>query len=482
MDRYDGVKKKVVLINPPLSPRRQAGSFKGVANIMMPLGIGYLAAVLEQEGIAVKVIDARALDLDAGALINLLKSEKADIIGLTATVLEIGEVIDFSTILKTAFPDCVLVIGGPQFSAEPHPVMEKSSFDFGVYREGEYIFLELVKYLNGSGEKDISSVKGIFYRERDGSVKFTGDRPYIEDLDNLPFPAIHLYPPLSSYKPIPASFVKLPLGCIITSRGCPYNCIFCDPGAMGRRFRARSGSNVVKEMEKLIKVHGAKEIRFFDDTFTFDRQRIMDICAEILDRNIKIPWSCMTRANKVDPELLRKMREAGCWQIAYGLESGDEKMLKKMKKGVTVSQNENAVKWSKKAGINVRAYFVLGMPGETLESIKRTVGFARSLPIDVAGFYITTLYPGNELFKIAREEGALLHFDYGQYNPIVDVKHLKLAYVPRGMKEGELKKAIVWAHKSFYLRPGYILRQLRFLRNISDIGRYWRGFKTIMRI
>jgi radical SAM superfamily enzyme YgiQ (UPF0313 family) len=134
------------------------------------------------------------------------------------------------------------------------------------------------------------------------------------------------------------------------------------------------------------------------------------------------------------------------------------------------------------AGINVRAYFVLGMPGETLESIRRTVRFAKRLPIDVAGFYITTLYPGNELFKIARKEGTLLHSDYEYYNPIVDVNHQRLAYVPYGMAEKELKKAIVWAHKSFYLRPGYFFRQIRFIRSLSDINRYWRGFKTILRM
>ena len=250
----------------------------------------------------------------------------------------------------------------------------------------------------------LSEIKGILYKEN-GEIKITAPRGYIQDLDALPFPARHLYPPLSEYRPVPASFIKLPLGHIMTSRGCPYQCIFCDRKIFGNSFRARSPKNVVDELEELINVHGAKEIKFFDDTFTLDKKRVLEIFKEMKRRNLKFPWSCLTRVNHVDAELLKEMKTAGCWQISYGLESGDQRMLNIMKKGTTVEQNRNAVIWAKKTGLNVRAFFVLGMPGETPESLKKTVEFAKSLPIDIVTFYSVTLYPGNELYEMAKKEG-----------------------------------------------------------------------------
>jgi radical SAM superfamily enzyme YgiQ (UPF0313 family) len=199
-------------------------------------------------------------------------------------------------------------------------------------------------------------------------------------------------------------------------------------------------------------------------------------------RGIRIPWSCLTRVNVVSRELLFRMKEMGCWQVAFGLESGDQDMLNRMKKGITLEQSRNAVRWTKEAGLNVRAYFVIGMPSETLESISKTSKFAQSLPIDVVTFYTLTLYPGNELYEIAKREGTILHDDYSQYNPIIDVEEGRPAYVPEGMTEKELKIAIAKTHKNFYFRPSYIIRQLLSIRRFDDIVRYWKGFKTIAKM
>ena len=479
-------KIKTVLINLPLSAHEQAGGLEEIANIMQPLGIGYIAAVLEQNHFDVRIIDCRVLNISLDKLLNILKKTKPDVIGITATVLEIQKSIKFARILKKELPDSLLVLGGPHLTSAPLKTMQQSVFDIGIIAEGEYPMLEIVQMLAKSktGKFDASQlkkIKGILYNNK-GKIELTSPRPYIQDLDSVPFPARHLYPPLSRYSPVPASYIKLPLGHIMTSRGCPYQCIFCDRKIFGNKFRARSPKNVVDELEELIKVHKAKEIKFFDDTFTLDKKRVYEILAEMKQRKLKFPWSCLTRVDCVDYHLLKALKDAGCWQVAFGLESGDQRMLNVMKKGVTVEQNKNAVIWAKKAGLNVRAYFVLGMPGETPISLRRTIEFAKSLPIDIVTFYTVTLYPGNELYEIVKKQGKILHEDFSQYNPLIDVNKSRLAYLPEAFTEEQLKRMVSKAHKEFYFRPRYIMRQVLSIRSFSDIIRYWRGFKAVLNL
>ncbi len=359
--------------------------------------------------------------------------------------------------------------------------MKKSIYDIGVMSEGEETLLEIVESLSRSGSlqiDDLRKIRGIAYREGN-EIHITSSRPFIENLDLLPFPARHLYPPLSCYKALPASYIRQPLGHIMTSRGCPYHCIYCDRKVFGNRFRARSPVNVVDELEELLTVHKAREIRFFDDTFTLDRKRVYGIIAEIERREMNFPWSCLTRVSCVDLPLLRAMKKAGCWQVAFGLESGDQGMLERMKKGTTLEQNREAVMAAKKAGLNVRAYFVLGIPGETHQSVRNTIDFAKSLPLDVVTFYTITLYPGSDLYENVKNEGKVLHQDFSHYNPLIDVNTSILAYIPDGFTEQEFKELVSKAHKEFYFRIGYMARQVLSIRSWSDITRYWHGFKAV---
>lgn len=469
---------KTILVNLPLSNEESAGSFKQVANILPPLGLGYIAAVLEQNKFEVKIIDCRPINISLSQLIARLKEEKPQIIGIMATVLDIQRAIEAAKRLKKELPEAWLVLGGPHLTSTPLATMENSLFDIGVIGEGEFTMLELVNQVK-SGKLDLEKIKGIIYKDQE-QIKITAPRPYLEDIELLPFPARHLFPPLDQYSPILASYIKTPLAHLITSRGCPYQCIFCDRKIFGNVFRARSAKSVVDEIEELINRHGAKEIKFFDDTFTFDKARVYAIIDEIHKRNLKFPWSCLTRVNHVDKPLLEAMKKSGCWQVLYGLESGDQRILNIMKKGITLEQSRNAVVWAKAAGLNIRGSFVIGVPGETMESINRTINFAKSLPLDSANFYALTLYPGNELYELAKKEGTIFHEDYSQYNPIIDTHTTSLAYVPAGLTEKQLKAEIVRAHKEFYLRPSYILRQIAAIRRPSDLLRYWKGFRVIV--
>ncbi|MCC6933479.1 MAG: radical SAM protein [Deltaproteobacteria bacterium] len=477
---------KFTFINLPLPDAEQAGSLKDIANVLPPLGIGYIAAVLEQNKFTVSIIDARATELSLSQVEEIVSSSWPDIIGVTATVLDINRALEFGTAIKKRFAHTILLLGGPHLTSLPKETLEQSCYDIGVIGEGEFTMLELAQAWTQAADQNdfwlrLKSIGGLVFKHN-GEIIATPGRGYIQDLDALPFPARHLYPPLSTYRPVPGSYMQLPMAHVISSRGCPYQCIYCDRSIFGQKFRSRSPKNVVDEIEELVKLHHAKEIKFFDDTFTLDKKRVYGIIDELKARNLKIKWSCLTRVNCVDLPLLTAMKESGCWQLLYGLESGDQRMLNIMKKGSTVEQNRNAVFWAKQVGMRVRAFFVLGMPGESKESLQTTVEFAKSLPLDFVNFYSVTLYPGNELYDMAKQEGKLRHSDFAHYNPLIDVHKTQLAYVPDEFSEEELKRLVAKAHKQFYLRPTYIARQICTVRSLSDVLGYWRGFKAIVNL
>lgn len=466
---------KTILLSPPLSREQQAGSLKSIANILPTLGIGYIAAYLEKNNIDsdvdIEIVDCIGDNLTLEEVIEILKEKKPQVLGITATILTINISKEISRELKKYFGlDIFIVIGGPQVSSAPEKTMQDRCFDMGVIGEGEVTFFEIIQNLKQS-KYDFKSINGVIFFERDNLIK-TADRVLIDNLDKLPMLARHLYPPLNNYSPVPSSYRKKPVALMVSSRGCPYQCVFCDRKVFGNRFRAHSAKYVVDEIELLIHRHGAKEIRFMDDTFTLDKQRVYDICDEIKKRKIKIGWSCFSRVNTIDFNLLKKMKNAGCWQILYGIESADQEILDRMKKGVTVGLNELAINLTKKAGISVRANFIFGMPGETRESIKKTLSFAKRMNLDVVNFFTVMLYPGNELYQIVKNEGKIIHEDYDHYSELIDSQKTKLHYVPEGLTEIELKNAVVDAYKSYYMRTSVIIKTLFSIRNFEDVIRF----------
>lgn len=473
-------KTKIILINPPLTAKKQAGSLEKIANIIMPLGMGYIAAVLKKEGFNVRIIDCVPLKLDKEKLKEILEEYHPDIIAFTSTIISIHNAVDTSIYLRKFFPKVIFVIGGPHFTSLPERTIKEGNFDFGILGEGEYTFLELAN-MTEQGKKNFSKIKSLVWH-KNKKIIINPRRAFIKNLDELPYPARELFPPLKYYRPMPGGYKRLPFGHMITSRGCPYRCTFCDRSVFGEKFRARSAKNVADEIEFLIKNYKIKEIKFYDDLFTFDKKRVIDICDEILKRDIDISWSCSSRVDSVNLELLKKMKNAGCWQIDYGIESGNQNVLNKMRKGITLKQSEQAIFWTKKAGIKARAFIVIGMPGETKKSIEDTIKFVKKLPLDVVAFYAVMVYPGNELYQIIKKEGKLLHEDFSQYSSLIDVKDSKLHYVPEGLTEDYIKKSIQKAYKEFYLRLGYLIRQASSIRSLTDIKRYWEGFKTIIKV
>ena len=471
-------KTKIVLVNPP---QEQTGSLEEVSNVIMPLGIAYIAAVLKKNEFNVEILDCVPLKISREALGEKLKKINPDILAFTATVLTITNAIKVANYLKAILPeDTVFVIGGPHFTSLPEKTLEEACFDFGILGEGEYSFLEFVKTIE-SGKKKFSEIKSLVWREN-GNVIINERKLPIKNLDEIPYPARELFFFFYFYAPMPGGYKRLPSAHMITSRGCPYKCTFCDRSVFGNKFRARTANNVVDEIEVLVKEYGVKDIKFFDDLFTIDKKRVMRICDEILNKKIDISWSCSSRVDSVDLELLHKMKKAGCWMISYGIESGNQVVLDRIKKSITLEQSMQAIKWSKKVGIKTMALIIIGMPGETKQSIEDTISFAKKLSTDVVAFYAVMVYPGNELYEIIKKEGKLLHENFGSFSCLINSSSSKLHYVPDGLTEDYIKKSISRAYKEFYIRPSYMIRQLFSIKSMVDIKRFWRGFKAVIKI
>ncbi|MDP2909512.1 MAG: radical SAM protein, partial [bacterium] len=285
----------------------------------------------------------------------------------------------------------------------------------------------------------------------------------IQNLDELPFPARHLVP-FQKYSSVLAK--KFPVTTMFTSRGCPYRCLFCDRPHLGKFFRARSASNVVDEFEKCVRM-GIKEIFIYDDTFGVDRQRVLDICQGIIKRKIDISWDIRTRVNTVDEEILIALKNAGCQRIHYGVEAGTQRILNILRKGITLEMAEKAFRLTKKAGIQTAGYFIIGSPSETEEEILATINFAKKLNPDFVHFTILTPYPATDLYRFGLETGVI-KYDYWKefaQTPSLDFSPPVWEEI---FSKDELNKLLKKAYRSFYFRPGYVLKRLREVSSFKE--------------
>jgi anaerobic magnesium-protoporphyrin IX monomethyl ester cyclase len=470
---------RVTLVNPPYGLEDLAGkskSMKAIMNVVQPLGLWYIAAVLERNGYEVTIEDCQCLSVDHHILIDRLKKQKPDLIGISATTPTFGSSLLTAKMVKQNLPQVPVVIGGAHISALPAETMAYDCFDVGVIGEGEYTTLELVKHIEKNGLNNLDRVAGIAFK-RNGEFHQTERRPFIKNLDELPLPARHLLPPLSMYHPAPTSYRRLPNAHLLTSRGCAgADCVFCDRGVFGSQIRFRSVENVFNEIEELVNVYGARDLKFFDDTFTIDKKRVLRICEEFKKRKIDAPWCCLARPNTVNGEMLRAMKEAGCWEILFGLESMDQNVLTKLMKFTTVEQNVEAVRLCQEIGISVRANFIVGLPFDTLETMETDLREAIRLNVDFAHFHKFTPYPGSELYRTLTKLGY--KFDFPTWESQLDLKG-KIMYHPDSMTEDQYRKWLIESHKRYYLRPRYILKQLAGIRGPEDAKRLWDGFQAI---
>lgn len=433
------MKAHVTLVNPPYpSGAHQHPPFT-------PLGVGYLAAVLEKNGYNVDVIDCQALKLSYEEFKSEISKRQPNIVGITSTTLTYKSALQIAKIAKEVCPNCLTVLGGCHATFWDDKALQECPYlDVVVRKEGENTLLELVERLEAG--KAFHDVLGVTCRKGE-EITRTPDRPYIEDLDSLPFPAHHLWPIESLRK---YGKVIFPL---MTSRGCVYWCDFCTAVRMfGRKYRMRSPKNVVDELEFLHNTYDADQFTFYDDAFTVSQPRAAEICKEIRNRKLKIKWDCETRVDMVTKELLLEMREAGCIAVWFGVESGSQRVIDAMGKGFSVAQTMRAFKWAREVGLMTVASVILGFPGETKESAWETIKLVEKINPNDVGFYIATPYPGTPMYDFVKENGWLKITDFNKYDtatPIFEIPTLS-------MKElGEIREQ---AFQRFYLRPTYVLQ------------------------
>jgi anaerobic magnesium-protoporphyrin IX monomethyl ester cyclase len=456
---------KITLINPPLNTRYP----------QPPVGLALIAAILERAGYPVILVDANALGLSPEEVAN--RASTADVVGLTAMTPSIGTALEITRLVRQTNPHIKMILGGAHPTLLPDDTLAASpATDIIVRGEGEETVIELLRALENN--LPLENISGISYRRND-TVSHNPARNSMVDMDSLPFPAHHLLP-WQKYRPHPPHGRAMPFGAIVTSRGCPYHCGYCSKPVFGSRFRAQSAERVVAEMVHLKEKYGIKEIAFYDDSFTLDKKRADAIAGEIIARKLKVDWTCETRVNLVDKDLLRHMKESGCYAIAYGIESASPEIIETLQKDITPEQVKTAVRDTRDAGIQVVGYFMLGSPGETPETIRQTIALAKQLKVDFAQFSVTTPFPGTDLYDIymrgRRESPAWDKFIYaGTDNPTTPI------FESDNLSGTDIQVWLRRAYRGFYLRPAYLGQRLRRCTSWSEIMMNLRGFGMLLR-
>jgi anaerobic magnesium-protoporphyrin IX monomethyl ester cyclase len=456
---------KVTLVNPPQDTHYP----------QPPLGLALIAAILEKAGYPINLLDANALTLKPETVAGIIAD--TDIVGITATTPTIGTALSIARHLKNKNPNIKIILGGPHVTLLPEETLASShDIDAIVRGEGDETVIELLKAIEN--HQPLNNVSGISYQS-DTKIVHTPERKSIIDMDSLPYPAYHLLP-WQKYKPHPPHGMAMPFGAMVTSRGCPYRCAYCSKPVFGSKFRAQSPDRVVEEMVYLQQKFGVREIAFYDDTFTVDKKRVHAIADKIIAKKMKIAWTCETRVNLVDKELLAHIKQAGCYSISYGIESASPEIIKVLQKDITLKQVEAAIQAHKEVGLPVVGYFMLGSPGETPQTIKQTIDFAKKLKVDFAQFSVTTPFPGTELYEIYKRnnpgEIAWEKFVYaGTDNPTSPV------FESDKITREDLKKWVARAYREFYLRPSYMWQRLRRCTNWGEVKMNFKGLLMLLR-
>ena len=464
----------IVLINPPISLEERYGRLSGAGSTLPSIGLLGLASVVRKAGHKVKIIEAASSNISYEESLQKILAFEPDVAGFTAVTSSIYKAGKLSEMIKESNPEIKIIIGGPHITSVPEETMSRfPEFDIAAIGEGENTLKELVASLENNGR--LKDIPGILFRKNGQYVK-TEPRPLIKNLDELPFPAWDLIDnfPLG-YKPAAFKCKRLPAAYIISARGCPHPCIFCDTSVFSRQYRAYSAEYIVEMINVLKTDYGIKEIIFEDDTFIIFKKRLIQLCETLIKEKINISWSCNGRANAVKPEILRLMKKAGCWQIAYGIESGDPDILEFSRKRIKIEQMKQALEWSHEAGILTKGFFILGFPKETEDTLNRTIDFAKSCCLDDISVSQMTPFPGSEMYRIGEKYG-LINKNWEKMN-LLDV-----VFVPHGLTKEKLDMFQRKLLREFYLRPRIIMTYImRLMKNPENTRGILSGFKAFLK-
>lgn len=454
-DRSAECRMKVTLLQP--------AHLTGFSSDQPPMGLSYIASVLQQHGCRVRLLDANVEKLSPEDTARLIARQVPDMLGMTVTTPLAPGALEILAAVRRLMPKPpVFVAGGPHATVAPEEMLAPEAFDYVVRGEGEETMAELAEAL--LAENSVEGIQGLSWRDGE-RIAHNPERELVDDLGELPYPDWSLFP-LRRYSSLARrNDFCLP---VTTSRGCPHQCTFCYKGVYGNRLRMREPEDVVDEWQFLIERYGAQEIAVLDDNFTMWPDRAMDICNLLIERGLhRTPWSTTNgiRVDRADPEVLKRMKEAGCYRVYFGIESGVQRVLDALNKRITIEQVREAVKAAKDADLEVGGYFMLGNVGETAADMDETTRFAMGLGLDLVQFTIATPYPGTVMFQQVQESGELLidsWADLASYGGLV-------------FRMGELTPELVGekyraALRRFYFSPRFIASQLRQALT-------WTGFK-----
>jgi len=461
---------KVMVLNPPSKVTKNVvrdlfyGCWckgKRIASAKFPPStLIYVVAVLKKEGHDVTLLDSQALDMDLDEVKKEVEHERPRVIIIpTSTMSFIEDVHTLKELKKLS--DCKTMAFGSQVTFFPDSSLKEEGLDYAVMREPEYIIRDFINRLERG--KGYERVKGLAFRKGE-KVIVNPPYPFIENLDDLPFPDRQCIINFSYFNPL---VKKLPWTTAITSRGCPGRCNFCtSPAFYGKTLRARSPENVADEMEEIARL-GYKEIFFRDETFTANPERVRKICRLIKERGIEILWICSARIGTVDKELMKTMKDAGCHMLRFGVESGVQKILDNINKGIKAEMTRKTFKWANEIGMETHAHVMLGCVGETHETVEKTIQFVKDIRPTTVTFGAYTPYPGTEIFeyvkKRAPEIGSGSSHDLSKLHSVGFYNHLFC-----DLSDEEVGKLVKKAYKKFYMRPSYILSRLWKIRSRDE--------------
>ncbi len=455
----------ILMLNPPFlyrfSREQRSPAVTKSGTFYYPMWLSYATGVLEESGFNVKLLDAPAEGTELQEILDETRQLKPKLTVVTTSTPSIYNDINVAEAIKDVLPDTYLVMVGPHVSACPEETLEMSASINAIARgEYDYTIRDIARAIASSS--DPNRVKGISF-QLDGEIFHKEDAAAIKNLDEIPF-VTKIYRKHLNYRNYFYSGNRYPIVVFITGRGCPHRCVWCVyPQIFNKRgYRQRSAENIVDEMEYVVNefpgVQRTGEIMFEDDTLTVNLKRCREMSELILKRGLKVTWSGNSRV-QVDLETLKLMKAAGCRSLLVGFESGNQEILDRMKKGITVDESREFMENARKAGILINGAFMIGSPGETKETVMETLNFAMEINPDVAQFYPMMVYPGTEAYDWARENGYLVSTDFKDW--ITDTGMHNCVVRTPGLSERDLVEYCDYMRRKFYLRPSYILYKLK---------------------
>lgn len=470
---------KVLFVIPQIDRQKQWGRwYRGAGNNNFNYGVASLAGYLRKKGVNVGLVDGQ-FSADQDSFAELIRGERPDLIGISCYTPTYVEAVGTASFCRKVCPDAKIVMGGAHPSLYPAETLAANEdIDFVVVGEGEYTLHELCCSLEHGGW-DLSSIKGLGYRVND-QVMINDRREYIQDLDDLPVPAYDIFP-LEKYSIQATSYKRLPTITMVTSRGCPYTCTFCQvKQLLGTKMRYVTPERLIEEIKYLKERFHARGLMFQDSTFTFDWDWVRRFCHLMISERMDMTWMCFTRADRVNGEILDLMKRAGCYGMSYGVESANQKSLDRLKKNIKVESIVESVTQSLRKGFFVTATYILGIPGEDETDVRNTIALANKLATHIAHFYLPIPYPKSELFYQCEEDnGIRKDLKWDDFNIFNDDRPV---YINPLIGRENLMRLKESAMRRYYANPRVIYNNLRMIDSVDDIRKYYNAFKAMLGI